>query len=674
MISFNNKIISILNKNMPHIQDRILYTHHNNTIYSTNLDTHLVDHIITSDKISDFCIQDGNLYYYSTEVYRYNLSTKSVYRFDCNKKDMFIKNILVISDTDIVVFYENDEIYLVNESVSLLYKHKSISSLIKDSSVFFSDTENVFSIDISSKEVSKIYSGESIIKIGLVDDNLVIITRSNIILNKSIINYDTSFVDIIDHYIYLHTCLEDSHKSSILDCRTGKISPLNNNLRMLTRNIGYDEMFRIYQDNTDLVLISNIEEVLEVKEINNMIIFSSGNKLIILSNSESSNKDDNTNKDTTICCMGRILEYHDDTILSISHNNEYLISTSKDSTSIIFKIEENELIFNKRLSTGVMNSIDIKEDVCVIGGDDGLVCIFNISEVLNETRIDDAITDKMIIQKVNDKDINSVCISKSKELIFLGCSDKIIKILNFNLEVIKVLKDHKKSVMSVYSGIKYFITGSSDKSIRIYNYDYECVSVLTGHESGVLCTKLYDNDKKLVSSSVGGLIKIWDVSKGVCTDNFDVGGDVWSIEILKKEEENQKDINLSDLFYLVMGTTDTIISYSTYKDNTSKNNTIHIKNKEYDKVVTNNIKLIYFILKESEENREKMFNKYKNKIYEIILECGRFKDIEFVNELVEFCIRKRMYDKNVIGDMKKYICMVDDMYGDLVGAENIFKS
>ncbi|WUR04612.1 U3 small nucleolar RNA-associated protein 13 (UTP13) [Vairimorpha necatrix] len=632
MISQNFKIISIFNKNSPFLHNDTLYSLFNDTLYSTNLST-LESVPIIQDKIFNFNLIEKSIFYYNTDIYKYDLKTRITEKLNIFKNSV-IKDVIKINDS-LILIYENE---LVLEN-TVIFKGNYTSYVVKNENLYVSDSENVYKIDLESLEMSTIKKTVKILKIFFIGENLFVFCKNFIHHPNGILNINIDHIQTTSTHFYIQNNGQTFKYSTNLE-----LIETYNELIFVNNDLLYDSDFNMQIE--DKIIIGNLDEVLDVKEIGNNLVFSTGNKLVICAK-PSINFEDPVN--LSFACAGKLRKNHSDTILSISYDTKFLLTTSRDETASLYSIEEDYKLIRK-YTTGIMNTSCISENMCVMGGDDGLLC-----------QIRDLDKEELIIQKVNEKDIN--CVSICKKLIFLACTDKICKILNFNLEVVKIISDHKKSVMSVHASSLYFCTASSDKTIRVYNYNFDCISVLSGHETGILCVGLFNKDKKVVSCGVGGLIKIFDTKKGICSDNVLVGGDVWSLETRNIE---------NDVTNILVGTNNQIVSYKSYKDVISRNNNIHLKNKEYDKVVTSNNKLIYYILKET-ENKETMFNKYKNKLCEVIKECGRFKDIEFIMEIMDFCIEKKVSNKEVIKDLQKYLFMTDDLYGDLIASEIHFK-
>ena len=724
MITTHSKLISIFNKNIPYLFQNFLYTQFNDTIYETNLLNFKSTQIIT--KSNYFLIKNDILFFCNSDIYKYDLNEKTHIKVFSGIGNIMSFNFY--KDT-FIIFYSNNEVYVGDVMI------------IKTMS-------NKYTVDNCWL---KIYENDNVISIHM-----------------------------------------DTFEKNV--CENKNLNSNKNNENLNTLSV-YDKNIIIINNN---FIFGDLENILEIKQENDLLFVSIENKLVytILNNDAN-------------CLVGNFVDDHEDTILSVCLYKNKLVTTSKDGKCILYELEKNSCennLYNENViketscfnderkeseskltsyieknkkyhntstnenikltklneyDTGVMNSSDINEEICVMVGDDGILNLLTLETL------------EINLVKISEKDLNSVKIHKN--LIFIGCSDKTLRILDFNLNTIHTINDHKKSVMCVSTGHKYFCTASGDKTIRVYDYNYQCVSVLSGHDSGILFCKFVSNvdycsnsdisnhkniinvdfnnenkniaesidkvdnkqennfkgeldnktetlnkninkhfdDKinkntsktKLISSSVGGIIKIWDFKKGVCLDTLEVGNDVWSFECK------------NDL--LIVNSEKNLVTYK-YGKKENKNN-IHLKNKEYEKIETDNKNLIYLILKETlyknifdEKNNVNIFenkftnncnlninknstddfskktntnnlnmnnnnidnfkniyilNKYKNLLYETLSECGRIKDIEIINYILDWCIHNKLYDKKIIEKLSKWFNRLDEMYGDLIGME-----
>ena len=649
MISQNFKIIPIFNRSVPYIYNNTLYTLYNDTLYSTNLESFVVSAICT-DTITNFYLYNNTIVYYNTDIFLYNISTSVVEKYS-TLKNAGIKDVIKLNN-DLIIFYDNCEIYKNNE---IIFSGECKSYVMDDTFLYVSDSNSVTKVDINTYSKTLVFNGKDIIDVKIIDKNLYIFTKNALFYPGGMLNIDVDTVQVTTSHIYIQYKGETYKYNKDL-----QLVEKYNYLIYASGDLLYDEMFNISVNGKNLV--GNFDDILDVQEINNMIVFTSSNKLIYCLLNEINTKElinestgeNSVHVELLYACIGTQIIHHTDTILSISYDKNLLITTSRDQTCAVYYIT-TDIKYIKNFRTGVMNTSYLIDNTCVLGGEDGLLCY--ISDVDSES---------IIFKKICDKDINSVCVNKG--LIFVGCADKTCKILDFNLNAVKNIADHKKNVMSVHASSTYFCTASADKTIRVYKYNYECISVLSGHDTGILSVKLFNKDKKLISSAVGGLIKIWDAKKGVCTDNIIVSSDIWSIDV-KAEID---DLSTLDLNNLLMGVGNNVVSYKYYKDRTKKNNTVHIKNREFHKVITNNINLIYFLLKESSD-KSLLFDKYKNKLLDVIVECGRFKDVEFILKIIDFCVSKKIFNKEIITVLRKYLHLSDELYTDLIAAEIYFK-
>ncbi|EOB13399.1 U3 small nucleolar RNA-associated protein 13 [Nosema bombycis CQ1] len=215
------------------------------------------------------------------------------------------------------------------------------------------------------------------------------------------------------------------------------------------------------------------------------------------------------------------LDNDNDNLDNNDNNNNPYINNKKFKKSY-FKYH-NFLILNKFDCGGIgQNFCDIYENLLVSGGDEGLIHFFNFKE-------------NILIKKIHNKEINFILIHKDKKLIITASQDKEIKVLDFNSKVIKILSGHRKGVtyLNIFNN-NLLASCSLDKTLRLWDLNtWECISVLEGHDSGVLSTIDYKNN--LISASVTGGLKFWNLSNKKCENNLKFSNKIWDLKVKNDE-------------------------------------------------------------------------------------------------------------------------------------------
>ena len=288
--------------------------------------------------------------------------------------------------------------------------------------------------------------------------------------------------------------------------------------------------------------------------------------------------------------INKLYEGHTDFIMSILVKNDFVITSSKDNTIRIWKINnfiknENNYLSLKCIcllkghsETVNCSDIYLKKNYLISGCKDGSIKLWNIQK-LKELKEDNDENEKMDLISINeslsskvvhDDEINAIKFSPNGKIFASGSYDKTIKIFeiskNNDFNLIHTLSGHKKGVTDISFSpyAKILASCGTDKVIKIWNLvDYSCLNTYEGHLSSVLKIDWIYRGTHLISGGGDGLIKLWNVktSENILTlDAHD--GKIWALDINKNNN-----IDSSPLCFISGGTDGKIIFW---KDNTKE--------------------------------------------------------------------------------------------------------
>uniref|UniRef100_A0A915P5V1 U3 small nucleolar RNA-associated protein 13 C-terminal domain-containing protein n=1 Tax=Meloidogyne floridensis TaxID=298350 RepID=A0A915P5V1_9BILA len=146
------------------------------------------------------------------------------------------------------------------------------------------------------------------------------------------------------------------------------------------------------------------------------------------------------------------------------------------------------------------------------------------------------------------KDINSVDVSQNDKLCVTASMDKTAKLWHINLKTMElanagILSGHKRGLVATCSG---------DCTIKIFSLlDKSCIKTLEGHQFAVLSILFIENSSKLISVDGGGILRLWNVKKGICECDI---------------EEETDDFNKLSDSYWITGAADGLLTI--WRDNT----------------------------------------------------------------------------------------------------------
>lgn len=372
---------------------------------------------------------------------------------------------------------------------------------------------------------------------------------------------------------------------------------------------------------------------------------------------------------------------HDEVIMSLSIHGDFLMTVSRDKRAVLWKLglketgrgEEKELSLRRvktlENSLSGLNGCVLGESIFVIVGCDQILQIWDYK-------------DSVFMERIHDKEINSVEINEQRRLIVTCSQDRKAKILSFEGRVLHVLSGHTKGVWSAAFGKSLMATCSADTSIKVWTMEtFECVGTLSGHRSAVLRGQFYKGDEKFISGCATGEVKIWNVKKRICEMSLDVHKDrVWTLiggpglttsgngviaffeddtlEVARKEIERKNERE----------------AQSIEVERCLRHN-LHVKAVEILSKTEDHRLLFKTLVRCYRERPGEVFDIFEDKqkmFFDAILKQGTFKNCAVVQWLVEEGLRRKWKMSHEVADkiykiVEKHSSSIDGIYSTLLG-------
>ncbi|EFA85552.1 putative protein serine/threonine kinase [Heterostelium album PN500] len=192
------------------------------------------------------------------------------------------------------------------------------------------------------------------------------------------------------------------------------------------------------------------------------------------------------------------------TALIISEDKKKLYSGSADGTLKIWNLETQSCIETNRAGhRKAITAICLTNDSYITASADQSIKIWDKSNNELKHKLEE-----------HTNDVNSICISKEKNLLFSCSSDKSIRVWDLNtFKCIKVLTAHSKSVKSIVVSGKYLFSASSDETIKVWDIEMlVCIYGISDAHEGWITKLALNNTGFLVSGCRDGTLKLWNLS------------------------------------------------------------------------------------------------------------------------------------------------------------------
>jgi WD40 repeat protein len=137
----------------------------------------------------------------------------------------------------------------------------------------------------------------------------------------------------------------------------------------------------------------------------------------------------------------------------------------------------------------------------------------------------------------HEKTINAVRVSTKEELIATCSHDRTVKVWDKDLRNLFTLAGHRRGVWDAAFHEKeaVLVTAGGDGMLKGWSMiDGSCIWSM-GEGSGLVrCQWIYEH--QVVTSSVDGILKIWDVRKKTSLSYDKHEGKIWALEVRKNEK------------------------------------------------------------------------------------------------------------------------------------------
>lgn len=214
-------------------------------------------------------------------------------------------------------------------------------------------------------------------------------------------------------------------------------------------------------------------------------------------------------------------------------NNQFL-TTSRDTTSIIWEYNESE-VQPVRTLVGhthyvcsccfIRQSSEHPEGLIITGGNDSIICVYNPSNI------------EPLFKLKGHTNAVSALTETSQNTFASGSWDTKIMIWEItNKKCTTIIQRHEGSVFAIllFSSGQIMLSASGDKTINVYSWpELDVLRMLTGHEDCVRGLAELCNDEFL-SCSNDGTIRKWNALTGVMLATIFINGDfLYSIDSTK---------------------------------------------------------------------------------------------------------------------------------------------
>lgn len=159
----------------------------------------------------------------------------------------------------------------------------------------------------------------------------------------------------------------------------------------------------------------------------------------------------------------------------------------------------------------------------------------------------------------HQKSINAVRVSPKEDMISTCSQDRTIKIWNTNLTNLMTLSGHKRGVWDTafHPVENMLVSAGGDGMLKGWNLQTgECMWSMGEGAALIRCSFIYYN--QVVTGSLSGIVKIWDIRKQTSLTYDKHEGKIWALDVIKKGDKVQ----------IMTGGTDSV--YHVWSDNTSE--------------------------------------------------------------------------------------------------------
>ena len=206
-----------------------------------------------------------------------------------------------------------------------------------------------------------------------------------------------------------------------------------------------------------------------------------------------------------------IVRGHSDIVMCLASKKNLLVTGSKDNTVRLWCVENLALVTclgvgHTHISAVMSVTISNKSlnFVCSVGQDNSLKFWSVLKDEL-----------ECLYTSICHENLpNSVTVSPNDEIIATASRDKTVKLWSPKLELLSILRGHKRSVTCVrFANVEpILLTSSGDCTIKIWSsVNFACIKTFEAFESAVLRADFLHNDGQIFATASDGLCKIFNV-------------------------------------------------------------------------------------------------------------------------------------------------------------------
>lgn len=197
--------------------------------------------------------------------------------------------------------------------------------------------------------------------------------------------------------------------------------------------------------------------------------------------------------------------------LSMSQDNQRVVSCSSDKTIRMWDIRSKGHILHLASHSKIINSFNLSENAqrAVTASRDNSLMLW-----------DTATGKRIMILHGHEQHARSACFSASGSRIISVADDKTVKIWDSqDGKCIQQLSGHEKNATSVFATQdgQWIVSGDRDGSIRLWDsISGQCILQLQGHKEDVRCLYIGQNRTKIISGGEDRTVRIWDIAQAKC--------------------------------------------------------------------------------------------------------------------------------------------------------------
>lgn len=212
--------------------------------------------------------------------------------------------------------------------------------------------------------------------------------------------------------------------------------------------------------------------------------------------------------------LTKTLEGHIGRVSSINifNNGKSIISSSWDKTIKVWDMKNGKVLKNLRGHTGLINCsvISQNEKFIISGGDDGIINVWDIKN----NKILQTLFHKGSIQHLIIKNDNKTIISVSNQFAFDSFEDIKIWNLNTGQLLFTLLNRNTFSIIDIDISLneKFLISSSLDGTIKMWDIkNGKLLKVITTSRAAISSIKISNDMKYLIVASFDKSINIWNI-------------------------------------------------------------------------------------------------------------------------------------------------------------------